>query len=950
MTILSLGSLVFLFALQGPTPANDAKRLGRDDHDFARALSARGYHDLAQKILDSIGRQQGSSGGDPLATEVIRLDLLQAQAERTQDPFQAAKLLGEVVTAKEAFVKERSGTPAATEVLDGLPDLYRRVAERIAAAVDEGEPSAEKEELRQSGRQMFDRAVSAVQTQIETLKQRKLEEDPANRDPALQDEYMIATYNLARTRYWQGVLLGQGSDMQPLVLESALKVLEDFALDFSDQLICYEGYIYEGLCHKELQQPEKAIESFDAAISVREAFEQRGGVYQIDMPEAADIVSSGVLQKMLIQSETGDYAGAVATAEDFFATVPNPFDSLRGLAVLAEQAEAYKALGDDAAVETVANKLIQVDPTGPAGARGRELLRGGGGATLGASDTMKLAESAAARGELDRAVQLCQEVLLSARGDAQHDLGSRAGLLLGIMYFQKGNVHEAAVAWDTSAQRYSKGKDAPECMWRAVNGYITLQPDAPPYYKELVRDRMATLVKTFPQSSYASKAAIIEGAQLEAERKYAEAAAIYERVTPGSAAYDEAMFRAGNAWSRMAQAALKSGNAAEAKKAIEQAETKLKQTRANLEAEADKTLDLAQQERMRDNAFGARVGLANLYLVEGVDRPADALALFERVESEFPGDEGKIATAGNLRLRALMKLGKTEEATRLLDNLIAKDPEARGVGSGASTLARSLDTKAAELRSKDERSSEALGLWRKAATYYVIGVRGQLDGSEAMRVDDLEMIANRLFALALVLGDVPNDVQSFVDTTTTRPDPALLEQAVRIYEAVLPLTPSYRTQISLARGLGFLGRWQEAATIYAELFAQQRFANLGAQTIDGEALRAKPELIFALLEWGAAERELGERDSDNARKMRASSIFETMVSNTTPGSDLWWKSKYYQVRTMVDRGEYEMADIALNSLELNWPDYDGGKLRLAEKFRGMRQELKGRVFTGNQSK
>jgi tetratricopeptide (TPR) repeat protein len=946
MLISSSGGLLLLLAVQGATPANDAKRLGRDDVEFASALSRKGYTDLAELMYGAIGRQPGAGGDNALRIQLLKLGDQELQADRAPDAMARAKLLAEVVTAKEAFVKSHEGTEVATEVLDGLPDLYRKVAERIAAAVDEGENSAEKDELRKYGRDMFDRAVSAVQDQIEKLEERKRAQDPANPDEDLATQYMIAKYNLARTRYFQGLMLGQDSDMQPLVLEAALKVLADFALDFSDQLICYEGYIYEGLCYKELQQPEKAVESFDAAIDVRSVFEpNNAGVYPVT-PDVADVVSSAVLQKMLLLTETGDNAGAAAAGVDYYATIPEPHTALRGLAVLAQLAQTYKDLGDDKSLEETAKELVALDPNGPAGARGRELLQGGGGGgALGVYDTIKQAESAAGRGELDRAIAFCHEVLSSARGESAHDLGSRAGLLLGVMYIQKDQTHEAAVAWDSVAQRYPKGKDAPECLWRSIGAYIKLQPDNPTYYKQIVRERMADLVKAYPQSKYASMAAIIEGQQLEAEGQFAQAAATYERVAADSAAYEEAMFRSGNAWSRMAQAAVKkSGKSAEATQAVKQAEEKLLKARADLEAAAEGTLDIAQQEKLRGMAFGARVSLANLYLLDGVDRPADVLPLFERVETEFAGDDAKIATAGNFRLKALLKVGKVDEATRLLDNLIAKDPDARAVGSGAATLAQALDTKGAALRAKDPNSSEAESLWRKAASYYMLGVRGQLDGSEALRVDDLELIANRLFALALVFGDVPDDVQSFVDSASSRPDAAQLEQAARIYEMVLPLTPSYRTRINLARVLGFLGRWNEAASHYSELFSQQRFADLNAHMIDGEALRAKPELIFALLEWGVCERELGVRESDNSRLSRAADIFETLVKSTVEGTDLWWKAKYHQLRNMADRGNYDVADVGLRAVERSWPDYDGGKLRLAEKFKALQQELSGKVF------
>src|SRR5688572_19186203 len=101
MPISSTGAFALLLALQGATPANDAKRLGKDDYEFARALSDRGWGDLADMILGAIERQQGSGGEDALRTSVIRFDLQTAQAYKAAQAAQRAKLLSEVVTAKE---------------------------------------------------------------------------------------------------------------------------------------------------------------------------------------------------------------------------------------------------------------------------------------------------------------------------------------------------------------------------------------------------------------------------------------------------------------------------------------------------------------------------------------------------------------------------------------------------------------------------------------------------------------------------------------------------------------------------------------------------------------------------------------------------------------------------------------------------------------------------------
>jgi hypothetical protein len=160
---------------------------------------------------------------------------------------------------------------------------------------------------------------------------------------------------------------------------------------------------------------------------------------------------------------------------------------------------------------------------------------------------------------------------------------------------------------------------------------------------------------------------------------------------------------------------------------------------------------------------------------------------------------------------------------------------------------------------------------------------------------------------------------------------------------VLPLTPSYRTQINLCRAQGFLGRFEEAAAGYARLFERESFADPVARTINPEAMRAKPELAFAYLEWGVCERETGVAQHANDRLSRASSIFESLVLATAAETQLWWQAKFFQLQVLVDRGEYQIADIGLRSLERNWPDFDGGKHGLKERFQRLGQELAKKV-------
>jgi hypothetical protein len=922
-----------VFTLSAQT---DIPILARDDLDFARALVRHGYPDLAEELLAEIESAKRPDQ-DPLQAGAVRLELRGFEAYAETDPIRQGELLQALVADMEAFVQKNPGTPAAENISERLLELYRGFGERVAGLLRDEETAAEAEKLRAAADTMFQRAADTLKKDYTAKVAERDAQDPENPDPELDRRVMLAAYNLARTYYFHGQLL-QETFAKQRRLDAALDTLADIQLDFPDQLLCYEGYIYEGLCHKELGDPEAALDSFDFAIGLRDTYERgSNGLFQI-APEAADIVSSGVLQKMLLLNELGRPADAVGAARDFAETIPEAAQTLKGLSILVQEAEALRALGDEKELAAAAQRLIEIDPRGPGGELGRELL-GSSTSSLGAVDAMRLAESSARRGDFEQGVRMCQEVLAQAGGTAgEADLGAQASLLLGALFAQHGRLHEAVVAWGGVTDRYGQGKDAPECLWRAANGYLALQgQERSAYYRDGAREAMVQLSTRYPDHPYASMAAIIEGQQLEAEQQFVKAAEIYERIPEGTPGHEEGLYRAGNARARFVRQLAQEGKTSEVGPAADRAQRLLEQARADLEQAAEETLDIAAQDRLRNLAFNARVSLANLFLIQGVDREADVQALLAGIEQEFPGDEGKAATARALELKALQAMGKIDEAVAILDAQLRQDPSGRELGSSAAAVAKALDERGVAQLATDPAAADAS--WRKAAGYYWLAVRGQVEGEQAARVDELEPIANRLLALALHFSGVPESIDSFVDWTGGGLDENLLSQAARAYEAVLPLTPSYRTHIKLARTLGFLGRYEDAAASYVRLFERENFANTATRTIDPEALRAKPELAYAFLEWGVCEREVGVAQRNSERLARASAIFESLVVATSAGTKLWWPAKFYQIQTLDDRGEYGIAAIALRDLERNWPDYDAGEFGLRDRFQQLSQDL-----------
>ncbi|MCC6408242.1 MAG: hypothetical protein IT453_13850 [Planctomycetes bacterium] len=922
--------------------AQNDRSLAKDDLAFAREIARNGYPDLAGDFLDVFEKKHKANRDDMLAVEALRLDLREESAYREPEARKRLELLEALVKEKESFAADHSDLPLVEDMISRLPDLYRNVGELTTSILHDEPDAKDADALKKRSRRLFERALLDLHERVAALSERRSNQDLDAIDAELERQYMLASYNLARTHYFHALVLDAKSEEQRENVDQALAVLLDFQLDFADSLLCYEGYIYEGLCHQLVGSTDAALESFDSAIRLRESYERAAsGVYALP-PEAADLISNAVHQKIALFSAKPDPAQVIATAEDFLATIPDALRTYRGATILIAAAEAYREKGDAAAVEAAAKRLIEVDPRGPGGERGRLLLREGGATQIVATDSLKLAEAAAGRGEFDRAIELAQEAALLANGTKnEQDAGAQAGVLIGALYAQKGQMHEAAAAWDTAAERYAKGKDAPECLWRAINAYLTLGgQEKTNFYRDRARARMNELSARYREHPYASQAAFIEGQELEQERRYAAAAELYERIATQGAGSEEALYRAGQAWSKAAREAFSAKKKQQDAPALAaKAEERLRNSIPALETAAAGTLDRNTQERLLSLAFSARVGLANLYMLDGVGRAADALPLFADAENRFAKDPTKLATSRRVRMKALQLSGRVDDAIAILDACLRADPALKGMAAACASLAQALDARASEVEHDDPLSAEVERLRRRAAEYYDLALKSESPGPDGLEDAEVELISNRLLALALQFNGVPADAETFIDAGARRPAPDAFEQALHGFEALAKRRPSVRTDILIGRTLAFLGRWPDAAARYGELFAREPYVDLEKREIAPDKLRSRPELMPAALEWAACERQTGAPKSDADRLGRASAILEALVLVAKPASRSWWQAKYYQMRVLLDRGEYDVAAIALRSIRRNYPEFDESQYGVREKFLALDEEL-----------
>ncbi|MCI0588443.1 MAG: hypothetical protein L0323_16555 [Planctomycetes bacterium] len=949
--LLCRGTALFAAWVASGAPAlgQSARILGRDDAEFARLLLEANYPDLAQGLLALLEKSAKPGATGTAGAEAAKLDLRLELARQEPDLAKRSDLIGRVLEDRQVFLRQHAGTPEAEAVWIGLPEVFGRLAEVLAALLEKESDPVALERIRGRFGNSFVDYEAELRDRIAALEIDRA----ADPEGEAERQYMIASFNLGRIYFHHARLYPPENPLHLDLLRRTIDAYQQFSIEYSDRLLAFEGFLYQGLALKELGRLDEARKCLDDAIGLRETYERDvKGVYLLP-PEAADIVVAAFLQKVLLLSENKDYAAVSLVAKEFLRCVPRPLSTPTGLAVLGAQARAQVDAGDTAGATETARALLAADPRGPWGALGRDILGGnvmtpGPGKGLRLEETLEIAKSLASQGEYDKAIAVCHQLLASARGaEKEADFGAEAFHLVGMIYATRNLLAEASVAFDAAVQRYPKGEKASDALYGGIRCYQRLNAqEKRPFYKRRMEERMRELATKYPESPFAASVQLVEAQDLEDAEDFAGAVALYEKIRPGSAAYEEAQYRAGSGYAKIGRRAFAEGKKEEARAQFAKGEALLKKAIAELDSARTRTVDSRRLALLGEIAFAARLSLAGLLLHEGVARGSDAMPVLDAAEERAGTDAEKLASVWGMRIKAFEAQGKLDDAAKLLDGLLQKNPDTRGLGAAASAIGRAFDVRSAEERAKDPNSPVAQDLLRKAARYYGLGAKSLARGEEVVRTEDLEEIAKRLFAIALQFNEVPDSAGgTFVNWQATgRKAPEPWEQAALLFEAAVSRSPSHRPRLNLGRCYGFLGRWREAARVYAELFEHEPLVDREARRLDAGVLRAKPELLPAYLEWGVAEHRSGVSDGDADGFRRASEIYTLLCSNLPEGHPMWWEAKYLQIRVLVDQGDYAQAEFLLRDLKRSTGEFPPG---WKERFRAVEEELSGKVFRQN---
>ena len=947
--IFALAASFSAVGLASSSRAQSANVLGKDDAAFARLLYQRGYADLAEQLCATIEKAGTVSPEGAIGVKALHLDLRLDLASREPDPIARKEAIKKILDEKEDLIEQYPSTKEAEEAGNSLPDVYRKLGETITLAIQKEKEPAKIQELQREGEQFYTRAEEQIEKRIA-----ELAEDHAT--PDKERVYIGLLYNLPRTRYYHSLLYPEGEWKKKDLLEKVIEGFQQFGLDWSDTFLYYEGVVLMGLADKDLGRNPEALADFDEAIGLAERFEPDAkGVFQVGS-DVADVVSGGVLQKVLFQTELKDYAGAIATAKRYFDTIPSPYEARNGLAVLAARAEAEWRSGDAKAANETAQKLVELDERGIWGAKGREIQANliGGGGQIDAASTLKIAGTMMAKGNGEKALEICRQAIAGARGtENEAKVGVEAYLLMGEVYRQRGAGwnFEMAQCYDSAIERWPNAEKTPEVVYQSMLAWLRInQEDKRPSFKKRADDREKMLLTQFPNHPRSFFAQLNEAEELENEGKYLEAAERYQKIQPTAASYLQAQFGAGNSYFRAAAKLCAEKKEGEAAQYVKQAETLLKKAKDDLDAAVKNTMDLEAQSRFESTGFRARASLAQLYLLDCVNKPGEVLTVLEGVDDRYAADGDKIAAAWGFRISALEKQGKLDEAVALLDSLVKKDPESRAIAVAAGTVARALDKRADEL-TKQNKAREAEEQLKRAAVYYTMSGRA-LAKSGSVRSSALDAVANRLFALGLHFNGVPEGKDTFVgwNATKTR-DTNLWKSAEELYTAALELAPNYQNQIKLGRTLGFLGLYDRATDVYGRLFDTEAFVDTTATPprFNATLARQKPELFLAYLEWGVAAAQAAQEARDQEQQemfLRAGSILDNLVRDKKYDTPTFWQAKYWQIRNLMNQGKYPEAGGEMRMLERENTEL-GGPAGMQNDFKALKDDVSKKAFNGN---
>jgi hypothetical protein len=320
---------------------------------FLEALRNQGYHDVVEDYLRGLQQSPYISAEIKSTIPYELAKTILENADSIRDLQSRMKELDRAAAAFQEFLNQNASHPLAGSARIDLGEVLIRRG-RTLLLMAQRDTAGKRDELVAQARGLFEQALQALDGAV-TEFQARFDKFPAfidQKETALREQRRQALIDLMQAKLVAATAVREYSKVFPEGSNDRQKQLTAAATRFHEVYDKYRqrlaglyAYLYEGQCHKELGDLNRAVGIFTELLA------------QPDDPEAFRILKSKALREMLdclIAPQQKKYQAAIDQGEQWLRTAPGRLDRTPdGLAI-----GYYTALAAHHRIEEIAKDTM----------------------------------------------------------------------------------------------------------------------------------------------------------------------------------------------------------------------------------------------------------------------------------------------------------------------------------------------------------------------------------------------------------------------------------------------------------------------------------------------------------------------------------------------------------------------------------------------------------------
>lgn len=965
---------------------------------FARALSNRGWHDLAGIVLDDLTKDSSTPKAVLEKVKFLRADLAIQEATSAPTAEERKKKIEAARAFYENFAKENPDNPQGVEARMRVGEIYLQVGDaamgrlRDPASTDGEERTKDRAEAQDcftKGAKYFAELKNVYNDLVE--KAGELPDNATAEDNAAAEERIAeAVYKVslaalleAKSLYKHSQTYDAGKEHDEL-LEKALKQLLQVSTEYADvQDTAAEAGMLLGLAEKDQGKLDEAVAAFDGSASVIKTILPEGK--KVTDPYYGDILARALYLRTQALCDKSDWPKALESVKEFLVYFPDGDKKGDQLAqfLKIEEARAKNGAGDQKGALKILDALL-ASPASPAVAYNANKTKndllgkgGGGGANeLSPDKALQAAEAMLDGGKkpqgLNRLRQLIAELeaAKTKEGDA---LLPTVWYRLARGYFEEDRFDEALVCFDLVVSRYGSDPNAPKAAFYSATCAGRMQGAlANDLDKGRQEKALKTLQEKYPKAPETKAGSFLLGNIKLGNKDYVAAAAEYDKVPQDAGEfYEAAIYQSAVVWMLEARARVAKKDENGAKEAYTKAVASFQKTITWGDGAAGRGIDPASDRMANVRKVQAEswLRIADIRLTPLMKDPAKALEAAQNSEKVLgaSGTPERVGEARYYNVQAQLAKPDLTAAETALSDLVAVAPDLKRTADAERDVAAALDQKLQDLR-KDPKAAKAEveSVMTRAADHYsrwlAISQKNQFPISmlQASRAGD------RLFLLAVLINGLPEGTFGYTEVEDLKALPAVnrFEQAAKAFEFAArqipppdPKAPPKKPEppkpgkpgatednepwlilVKLGQCMGFLQRFDACVAAIDRALEMERLVDDKGNIVTAVA-KVRTPLLYAFADSAQAARLQGDKSKDKAFYDRAIAGFQKLIVVCPADGDLWWRSKYEFIYSLYQKGDYTSAGVGVRSLKRQYPEYDGDRFKYKAKFEALAADV-----------